>query len=81
MVMMRERRKEMTETDRIKNALVNISLLARSDRYYSMLHGLVKIVKIIMNYYAIIMITVRIVGRRSTGRNNNEQMERICRNS
>lgn len=68
----------MTEIDRIKNALVNVSLLARSDRYYSMLHGLVQIFKYII--YAIITITVRNAVRGSTGRNNNEQMERICRN-
>ena len=52
----------MTESERIKYAFVNVSLLARSDRYYSMLHGLVQIFKDIMNYYAIITITVRNVG-------------------
>ena len=52
----------MTESDKIKYAIVNAILLARSDRYYSMLHGLVQIFKDIMNYYAIITITARNVG-------------------
>ena len=56
----------MTESERIKYALVNVSLLARSDRYYSMLHGLVQIVKIIT-------ITVLIVDRLLIGVKNNEK--------
>ena len=52
----------MTEQEK-RYALVNVSLLARSDRYYSMLHGLVQIFKDIMNYYAIITITVLIAVR------------------
>ena len=53
----------MTESDKIKYAIVNAILLARSDRYYSMIHGLVQIFKDIMNYYAIITITVLIAVR------------------
>lgn len=53
----------MTEVESIKDALVNVSLLARSDRYYSMLHGLAQIFKDIMNYYVIITIIVWIAVR------------------
>lgn len=58
----------MTESERIKYALVNVSLLARSDRYYSMIHGLVKIVK---NFTIAVRIAVR--GFTVTWKKNNQE--------